>query len=107
MIQFYENEVGIDLIFPLTDSSGAVLTAVPSAGYPKLFVGGLATSPIVLTGTSIAGTFHHVITLNEFPILASEVVHYFECYIEWRSGSQIILSDAFLIAVIQKPSVAL
>lgn len=107
-VQFYATEVGIDLQFPLVDHAGAPLTAQPSADYPKLFVEGLASSPITLTSTSTPGTYRHVVPPSVWSVVAGEVMHFYECYIEWRhDDGRIILSDAFEIVVIKAPSTSL
>lgn len=108
MINFYTAEVGVDLIFPLQDFSGVPLTAAPEAGYPRLVVEGLAISPVTLLATPTPGTYHHVVQAGQWPVGAGEVIHYYECYIEWRGvDGQVVLSDAFEIAVVKAPSTSL
>lgn len=107
MIQFYEAESGLDLSFPITGTDGQPLTSAPSAGYPKLYVEGSSASPILLASTSVPGTYHHVTLPGEFVVPAGEVIHYFECYIDWRGSDRVIISDAFRIAVVKAPSTSL
>jgi len=108
MIQFYTEEVGIDLVFPLKDFNGNPLTDPPLAGWPKMFVKGLPTSPITLQPTSTPGSYHHVTAAGEWPVLAGEVIHFYEAHIEWRSpDGREILTDAFRIAVIKELSLSL
>lgn len=108
VVQFYATEVGIDLQFPLVDHTGAPLAEAPLAGYPKLFVEGLAASPITLAATPTLGTYRHVVPPGTWSVAAGEVMHFYECYIEWRhADGRIILSDAFEIVVVKAPSTSL
>jgi len=107
MIQFYAAEVGIDLVFLLTDSNGKPILDMPTANWPKLFVEGLAASPITLLATTTPGEYHHLIPAAQWPVSVGEVIHYYEAYIEFKSSGKTILADEFKIAVIKAPTVSL
>lgn len=108
MIQFYASEIGVDLIFALTNADGTPLLDVPDSGWPKLYVDGLSASPITLIATGAPGEYHHVVPAAEWPVPASEVIHYYQAYIEFHNSTpKTVLTDEFLIAVILKPTVAL
>lgn len=117
-IQFYEAEVGVKIIFDLAllSSDGCTLvplTEAPSAGYPKLFVTGAVGSPYTLVAEVTPGQYSTTTVASQFPVNdPTEVMHFFECYIEWRDDvtippARILLSDAFEIAVIAAPSLNL
>jgi len=108
MIQFYETENGLDLIFPIVGTDGELITDTPEPGWPKLYVKGAPGSPFdLLPVEDSPGSYHHLVIVGEFTLLPGEVTHYFECYIDWRGSGHIILSDAFPIAVTKAPALSL